>query len=60
MVADTVRPADCRQWRATPLGAVTEAIEQTLVLRLAGPLAGLRVLDVGCDDGAAASRFLNL
>lgn len=54
MVADILRPEDYRQWRAAPLGTTTEALEQALVLRLAGPLAGLRVLDVGCGDGAYA------
>jgi SAM-dependent methyltransferase len=59
MSEDAVRPEDFRRWRAGPLGAITEALEQALVLRLAGPLAGLRVLDVGCGDGAyslAAAR----
>ena len=47
-------------WRATSLGATTEAIEQRLVLELMGDLKGARALDVGCGDGvltcAAASR----
>src|SRR5262249_33565215 len=47
-------------WRATSLGVVTEAIEQRLILDLMGDLAGRRVLDAGCGDGAlicaAASR----
>jgi SAM-dependent methyltransferase len=60
-VATTVvGPAAYAAWRATSLGAVTEAIEQRLVLDLIGPLAGARVLDAGCGDGAlvcaAASR----
>ncbi|MBI3993732.1 MAG: class I SAM-dependent methyltransferase [Candidatus Lambdaproteobacteria bacterium] len=54
MTTETVRPEDYRQWRATTLGTITEALEQALVFRLAGPLAGLRVLDVGCGDGAYA------
>jgi 2-polyprenyl-3-methyl-5-hydroxy-6-metoxy-1,4-benzoquinol methylase len=36
------------------LGATTEAIEQALIFELAGPLAGRRVLDVGCGDGLYA------
>ena len=54
MAADTVGPEDYLRWRASSLGAMTEALEQALVLRMAGPLAGLRVLDVGCGDGAYA------
>jgi len=38
-------------WRASILGAITEAIELRLILRLAGPLRGQKVLDVGCGDG---------
>lgn len=34
------------------LGAVTEAIEQRLILELMGELTGLRVLDAGCGAGA--------
>lgn len=41
-------------WRATALGAVTEALEQRLIVELAGTLAGARVLDVGCGDGELA------
>ncbi len=51
---DAVRPEDYDSWRRAPLGAITEAAEQRLVFRLAGPLAGLRLLDVGCGDGAYA------
>ena len=56
----TIGPKIYESWRATSLGAVTEAIEQRLVLDLMGDLAGAHVLDVGCGDGAlvcaAASR----
>jgi ubiquinone/menaquinone biosynthesis C-methylase UbiE len=41
-------------WRATSLGAVTEALEQRLILDLMGELRGARVLDAGCGDGALA------
>ena len=54
MMTATVQPEDYRRWRASPLGAVTEALEQAQVFRLAGPLQGKRVLDVGCGDGAYA------
>ncbi len=56
----TIGPKIYESWRATSLGAVTEAIEQRLILDLMGDLAGVYVLDVGCGDGAlvcaAASR----
>ena len=39
-------------WRATSLGALTETLEQRLMLDLLGDLAGARVLDIGCGDGA--------
>jgi ubiquinone/menaquinone biosynthesis C-methylase UbiE len=55
-----VLPESYARWRATRLGELTEQIERDLVLDLAGPLAGRRVLDVGCGDGtytvAAADR----
>lgn len=39
------------RWRATTLGAVTEALEQLRVLELVGPVDGKRVLDLGSGDG---------
>lgn len=45
-------PGAYADWRATSLGDVTEAIERRLILGLAGEIAGRRVLDVGCGDGA--------
>jgi ubiquinone/menaquinone biosynthesis C-methylase UbiE len=42
------------RWRASSLGAITERVEQHLVFELAGPLAGLAVLDLGCGDGTYA------
>ncbi len=41
-------------WRRSSLGAITEALELRLILRLAGPLQGRSVLDVGCGDGSWA------
>ncbi|MPZ33694.1 MAG: methyltransferase domain-containing protein [Rhodospirillales bacterium] len=39
-------------WRATALGTITETIEQRVVLDMMGGLVGIRLLDVGCGDGA--------
>ncbi len=54
------RPEDLARWRGRTLGAITEAVELDLVFDLAGPVAGLSVLDAGCGDGtyavAAAAR----
>ena len=50
----TVGPQSYALWRSTDLGAITEALEQRLILDLMGDLAGRRVLDVGCGDGALA------
>jgi SAM-dependent methyltransferase len=47
-------PLDYAPWRATTLGAITERLERTAVLDLAGPLEGRDVLDVGCGDGTYA------
>ncbi len=47
-------PLEYAPWRATPLGAITERLERTVVLDLAGPLEGRDVLDVGCGDATYA------
>ncbi len=47
-------PLEYTAWRETPLGAITERLERSVVLDLAGPLAAREVLDVGCGDGAYA------
>ena len=41
-------------WRGSSLGEITETLERRLILRLAGPLQGRSVLDVGCGDGTLA------
>jgi len=51
-IAGDVGPATYAAWRASTLGAVTEAIEHRLVLEFTGDVAGRAVLDVGCGDGA--------
>jgi 2-polyprenyl-3-methyl-5-hydroxy-6-metoxy-1,4-benzoquinol methylase len=47
-------PLDYREWRTSALGAITERLERAAVFELAGPVRGLRVVDVGCGDGAYA------
>ena len=47
-------PLEYARWRESALGIVTERLERTAVLDLAGPLAGRDVLDVGCGDGTYA------
>jgi ubiquinone/menaquinone biosynthesis C-methylase UbiE len=50
-------PGAYADWRVTLLGDITEAIERRLVLRIGGEVAGRRVLDVGCGDGALTLAF---
>lgn len=45
------------RWRASRLGRITDAVEQRLLLRRCAPLAGKRLLDVGCGDGFFAIAF---
>ena len=47
-----IGPDAYKAWRATTLGAMTEAIEQRLIFELFGELEGRKLLDVGCGDGA--------
>lgn len=49
-----IGPAAYAAWRATSLGTITERLEHRLILEMAGGVAGQRVLDVGCGDGALA------
>jgi 2-polyprenyl-3-methyl-5-hydroxy-6-metoxy-1,4-benzoquinol methylase len=53
-VTTTIGPATYAAWRASSLGRITEEIEQRLILAMMGELAGRRVLDAGCGDGALA------
>ncbi|MGC2412720.1 MAG: methyltransferase domain-containing protein [Stellaceae bacterium] len=50
-------PGAYTEWRATGLGAISEAIERRLILHLAGEVNGCDVLDVGCGDGELALAF---
>ena len=43
-------PEAYRRWRASRLGRITDALEETLVLELVGAAGGRRILDVGCGD----------
>lgn len=47
-------PEAYQRWRASRLGRITDRLETQLILELCGPLAGRRVLDVGCGDGDLA------
>lgn len=38
-------------WRSSLLGQITDSVESKLLQDALGPLAGLRILDVGCGDG---------
>jgi SAM-dependent methyltransferase len=52
-----IGPQAYAAWRATALGAATEALEQRLMLDLVGDLTGARALDLGCGDGALVHAF---
>lgn len=45
------------RWRSSRLGQITDALERQLLFELLGAVAGKRLLDVGCGDGALASEF---
>lgn len=47
-------PSAYQRWRRSRLGRITDTLEENLVLDLVGPVAGLRVLDVGSGDGQLA------
>lgn len=44
-------------WRASRLGRITDALEESLILEMAGNVQGHRVLDVGGGDGKLAELF---
>ncbi len=45
------------RWRSNRLGRITDRLEQQILLKLVGPVAGKTLLDVGCGDGALASEL---
>jgi ubiquinone biosynthesis O-methyltransferase len=55
--AGEVGPDIYAEWRASTVGAITELLEQELVLDCAGSVFGKSVLDVGCADGTLATEF---
>ena len=50
----TITPETYARWRESALGNLTEQLEQRTIFSLVGDPGGLRVLDVGCGDGAYA------
>ena len=50
-------PDAYRRWRASRLGRITDTLEETLIIELVGSPTGLRLLDVGCGDGALATAL---
>jgi SAM-dependent methyltransferase len=54
MGGPVIPPEIYARWRATTLGFITERVETTLVLELAGDVRDKRVLDVGTGDGTYA------
>lgn len=50
-------PAAYASWRRSRLGRITDRREQELILRLIGPIAGRRILDAGCGDGALVGEL---
>lgn len=45
------------QWRGSKLGDITEALEDRLLLDLAGNTGGRDILDVGCGEGKLALKL---
>lgn len=59
---DTAQPTEgliesYTRWRSSPLGLITDALEQKLLFELPGSVAGKTLLDVGCGDGALAAEL---
>lgn len=56
-VLDDALPEAYAAWRRGTLGRVTDAVEERLLLDRIGPARCLRILDVGCGDGALATQL---
>jgi ubiquinone biosynthesis O-methyltransferase len=54
IVTPELGPGDYAGWRRSAVGAITEQLERELILELVGDVRGLKILDVGCGDGALA------
>lgn len=46
--------ASYARWRRTRLGRITDQLEERVLLELIGEIDGVKILDVGCGDGALA------
>lgn len=55
--SDSPLPASYVRWRGSPLGRVTDLLEEQLLLELIGDPTGLDVLDAGCGDGMLMSSL---
>lgn len=51
-----IEPNAYARWRATPLGALTERLEQEAIFSLAGEVRGQSVLDIGVHAGSTRCR----
>lgn len=56
-MAEKTLAASYARWRARALGQITDRLEADTLLKLLGPVAHQRVLDVGCGDGAFAAAL---
>lgn len=57
---DEVLSASYARWRSSPLGRITDQIEDRLILKLLDPVDRLDILDVGCGDGRLAAALSRL
>lgn len=53
----SISPQDYLRWRQSHLGAITEHLEHKLIIELAQPGSGMKVLDVGCGDGTLSEKL---